>query len=498
MWWKKEQKPSAPLRKAVAYYRHSAQDRQENSIPIQRDRVRAFAREHGIEIIREFADAGKSGLSTEGRDSFNEMLNDYVAGGKEGFELVLALDVSRWGRFQDIDLSAYYTGLCQKHGKQVVYTTIGFPKQDDLVHFLHLNIERYRAATYSRELSGKVFDGCAKIAEQGFRAGGPPPYGLHRLLLDEQRKPVQVLSPGQRKSIQNQRVTLAPGDEKQVATVRRIFSAFAGDGRNPKQIAAALNEDGIPSPGGKRWTEVMVRDILTNELYAGVMVYNKTTQRLQSACRRNPRDAWIRTKGAFPGIVDKELFDKAQEIFAARAAERARKYSAEGMLEQLGRLHEQYGMANPRLVSAAEGMVSAATYAKRFASLDMAYQSMYADVRERIKRDVVEQIKGVAGPLEEFGDYVVVGGSYSVLVQPSIQMQKGYSVYWPFRPDGRVEVDITLGVPLSNSGKYEILGYLAFPRLLTGGGSIRLFTSSEYTLGLYAHPNLDVLKELMG
>ena len=51
----------APARpQAVAYYRHSAQDRQENSIPIQQDQVRQFAEEHGIEIIKEFADAGKN------------------------------------------------------------------------------------------------------------------------------------------------------------------------------------------------------------------------------------------------------------------------------------------------------------------------------------------------------------------------------------------------------------------------------------------------------
>ena len=64
--------------RAVAYYRHSAQDRQENSVEIQQDQVRQFAKEHDIEIIREFADKGKSGLSTEGRDGFNEMLRDYV------------------------------------------------------------------------------------------------------------------------------------------------------------------------------------------------------------------------------------------------------------------------------------------------------------------------------------------------------------------------------------------------------------------------------------
>lgn len=53
--------------RAVAYYRHSAEIGQENSVEIQQDNVVAFAEKHGIEIIHEFADRGKSGLNAEGR-----------------------------------------------------------------------------------------------------------------------------------------------------------------------------------------------------------------------------------------------------------------------------------------------------------------------------------------------------------------------------------------------------------------------------------------------
>ena len=97
MWWTNRR--AEPEAKAVAYYRRSAQDRQENSIPIQREQVQKFAQEHDIEIVKEFADHGKSGLSTEGRAGFNEMLEDYVVGGAMDFEYVLVLNVSRWGRF---------------------------------------------------------------------------------------------------------------------------------------------------------------------------------------------------------------------------------------------------------------------------------------------------------------------------------------------------------------------------------------------------------------
>src|SRR5439155_14241933 len=143
-----------------------------------------------------------------------------------------------------IDLSATYSAECKRHGKQVIYTTLGKPKQNDQLYQVYVQFERFRAAQYSRELSDKVLRGCIKIAQQGYWAGGKPPYGFQRLLLDEARKPVQVLEPGQRKSIQNQRVTLAPGDDQQVATIRRIFREFS-QSRGSQDIAEELNHQGI-------------------------------------------------------------------------------------------------------------------------------------------------------------------------------------------------------------------------------------------------------------
>jgi DNA invertase Pin-like site-specific DNA recombinase len=124
--WLRSVTPRKPKLRAVAYYRHSAEIGQENSVEIQRDKVRKFAKKHGIEIIHEFADRGKSGLNAEGRPAFNELMKWSAT--RKDFDLVLVLDISRWGRFQDRDLSAYYECLCGNKGKQVIYTSIGFPK----------------------------------------------------------------------------------------------------------------------------------------------------------------------------------------------------------------------------------------------------------------------------------------------------------------------------------------------------------------------------------
>jgi DNA invertase Pin-like site-specific DNA recombinase len=492
-WWEQLDKPEAKeKKKSITYYRHSAQDRQENSIQIQSELIHKFAKEHGIEIIKEFADYGKSGLSTDKRDGFNEMLDEWVKK-RDDFEYILVLDVSRWGRFQDIDLSAAYSSECKKHGKQVVYTNLGIPREDDPLYQVYLSFERSRAAQYSSELSGKVFHGCKKIAEQGYRPGGIPPYGLHRLLLDESRKPVQILEPGERKSIQNQRVTLAPGDKNDVKVVLRIFNEFVKKRKKEQDIAAGLNQDGILSPGGARWDNEKVRHILTNELYIGTMVYNKTWQRLQAKSKRNPKQDWIRTPEAFEGIVSKELYRQAQEIFE----ERKRRYDPAYMLDRLQHIYRENGIVTCKLIKADMESPSIYSYRKHFKSLDMAFQKTFKIALEKTKAIVVGQIKKIADQIVEHNDFLVINNSFTVLVQPSVPVPCGYYAYWAFQPDKRPVVDITLGVPVSNSGKYEILGYIAMPRLMVRQRSIRIFSTSDTKLEMYGHNGLDMIKGLI-
>ena len=492
LWAKKEH---TCKRKAVAYYRHSAQDRQENSVEIQQDQVRKFAAENDIEIIREFADKGKSGLSVEGRDEFNAMLHDYVEQEKEQFQFVLVLDVSRWGRFQETDLSAYYTGLCLQHGKQVVFTTIGFPKQDDLLHGLHLSIERYRAASYSRELSGKVWKGCAKIASGGFWAGGAPPYGTRRLLLDEKRNPVRILEDGEHKAIHNQRVTLTGGADEEVETIRHIFMLFGKESKDPSEIASLLNEECIPSPGGARWSETSILAILQNEIYAGTMVWNKTSQKMKAPSHPNPETDWIKAEDAFDPVVPKEMFYLVQGIIKGRQLERMRRFSSEDMLAKLSALFERYGIVRRTLIEGSTEMVSPATYTNRFRSIDLAYQSMFKEIIVQ-KRNEIAKVLGEGDlnvtPLD---DFLVIDDLFSLSIQPIVPIPQGYDACWIFHPDQREVVDVTIGVPLSCPRDFQILGYLVFPRLLFGN-KVKIHSEDDVKSNLYAFPLLPYINEL--
>ena len=493
-WWIKQEPiaaPPAPRFRGVAYYRHSARDRQENSVAIQQELVQKWAKENGVDIIHEFADRGKSGLTAEGRDGFNDMMDNWVKQRKD-FEFVLCLDVSRWGRFQDIDMSASYSTECKRHGKQVIYTTLGMPRPDDPLFPVYLQFERFRVAQFSKELSVKVSHGCIKIAQQGYWVGGSPPYGYDRLLLDEARKPVHVLEHRQKKGIQNQRVTLTPGPEEQVTTVRRIFREFIDLGHDPEQIAEGLNRDGLRSARGGPWNAGKARRILTNVMYAGTLVYNKTTKKLKTPTRRNPQKDWIRTPGAFVPLVEPSIFDHAQAILA----QAAQRYTPEIMLRHLERLHEEHGFLRASLLRADAEAPSASTYAAHFASLDAAYQQVFRTAVRDVRTEVEALLRGLVEEVETYDDFLVVNRKFTVLIQPSVPVPHGYSQYWYFRPDVRGIVDITLGVPVSGPDGPQILGYLALPRLLVRDHGIRLFGSSESRLDMYGHHGLEIIFQL--
>ena len=493
-WWEQDSTPAAaPIARprAVAYYRHSAQDRQENSVSLQQEQVREWAEQNGVDIVHEFADRGKSGLTAEGRDGFNDMVENWVKG-RSDFEYVLCLDVSRWGRFQDIDLSATYSAECKKHGKLVVYTTLGKPREDDPLYPVYVQFERFRAAQYSKELSDKVFRGCVRIAQQGYWAGGKPPYGLNRLLLSETREPVQVLDPGERKSIQNQRVTLTAGNDAEVRTIRRIFGQFTKGGRQEGAVADGLNRDGVAAPGGGEWNAPKVRHVLTNEVYIGTLVYNRTTQKLKTPSRTNPPDKWVTTPGAFEPVVDKEVFDRAQEILRQRQLRYTRGY----MIERLRQVFDQHGIIRSSLVRADAESPSPATFTKRFSSLDAACQKIFQEVVHGTRVEVEARLREIAGEVEAYEDFLVINRRFTVLVQPTMPLQHGYTEYWFLQPDSRDVVDITLGVPISGSEPHPILGYLALPRLLVGARSFRLFSSSESRLDMYGHDGLELIRQL--
>jgi len=299
---------------AIAYYRHSAEDKQENSVAIQHDHALIFAKQHSLNLMHYESDEGVSGLSAS-RPGFERLFDNWITNpDAPDFRYVLVLDETRWGRWQDPDEAAYWTMICKKHGKQVVYISRGFPKEEQkLLSSLETSIGRYMAAEYSRQLSDKVWHGSMKVSEQGFSAGGTAPYGYARVLLDEKHNRIGVLRKGEHKVIANQRVTFEPADDNTPRIVFEIFDLFVNYWASPAEIAERLNERGVLSATGKTWDASKVLRVLSNEAYTGTRVYNKTWHRLKQKQRQNPRDEWVRSTNAFEAIVSQDMFQKAQE-----------------------------------------------------------------------------------------------------------------------------------------------------------------------------------------
>ncbi|MEO5354059.1 MAG: recombinase family protein, partial [Magnetococcus sp. XQGC-1] len=167
-----------PFIRAAMYVRMST-EHQQYSTDNQADIIREFAAKHGMEIVRTYADEGKSGLNLEGRASLQQMLND-VGSGKADYEVILVYDVSRWGRFQDADQSAYYEYVCKRKGIRVEYCAEMFQNDGSTASVIIKNVKRAMAGEYSRELSKKVFHGQCRLIELGYRQGGMAGFGLRR------------------------------------------------------------------------------------------------------------------------------------------------------------------------------------------------------------------------------------------------------------------------------------------------------------------------------
>src|SRR5579885_1574661 len=239
------------LGRAAQYVRMST-EHQRYSTENQADAIRQYAERRGLEVVRTYADEGKSGLRMDGRDAIKQLIED-VQNGTADFRTILVYDVSRWGRFQDADESAYYEYICRRAGIEVQYCAEQFENDGSPVSTIVKGVKRAMAGEYSRELSAKVFAGQCRLIELGFRQGGPAGYGLRRQLQDREGNAKMFLEIGERKSLQTDRVILVPGPAEEVAVVREIYRAFVEEGRLEQEIAELLNAKGVPNETGGKW-----------------------------------------------------------------------------------------------------------------------------------------------------------------------------------------------------------------------------------------------------
>jgi DNA invertase Pin-like site-specific DNA recombinase len=236
-----------------------------------------------------------------------------IRSGHTDFGHVLVYDVSRWGRFQDIDESAHYEFTCRKAGIKVAYCAEEFDNDGSLISSIVKNIKRVMAAEFSRELSVKVHAAASRMARLGFKMGGQVGYGLERFAVDENSHQKGILRPGEYKYLRTDRVRVQPGSPDESAVVRWIFEEFV-QGKSQADIVRELNRRGIPRKNGLRWNRNLMCGLLRNEAYIGNLVWNRFSQKLGARKTRNQSDLWIRSEGCFEPTIDRDLFLRAKKI----------------------------------------------------------------------------------------------------------------------------------------------------------------------------------------
>jgi DNA invertase Pin-like site-specific DNA recombinase len=305
-----------PGLRAAQYVRMST-DLQKYSTENQAAAIGAYADQRNLTIVRTYVDKARSGLRINNRKGLQDLISD-VRDRRADFDFILVYDVTRWGRFQDIDERAYYEFICKLAGIRVLYCAEQFENDDSFVSAIMKNLKRVAADDFSRELSAKVFAGSCRMVQLGFKQGGSPGYGLQRVLVDQFGSKKCLLAPGDRKALQTDRVILQPGRTEEVETVRRVFRSFVLDRKSEFAIAQELNEAGILNEFGRRWRMLAVRRLLTCEKYIGSYVYNRKSGKLKSRRLSNPPDMWVRCDNAFDAIVEPGVFEAARQIIGRR------------------------------------------------------------------------------------------------------------------------------------------------------------------------------------
>ena len=484
-------------------------EHQQYSIENQSAAIRRYASLHGMEIVHTYSDAGKSGVSLQNRQALQRLLRD-AESGSAGFSVILVYDVSRWGRFQDTDESAYYEYRCKRAKIDVHYCAELFVNDGSVSSALLKAIKRAMAGEYSRELSVKVAAGKTRLVEAGFRGGGSPGYGLRRLLIDQNRVPKGVLQRGELKSIMSDRTLQVPGPPEEIKVVREIYRMYVQGGLTASAIASRLNARGLKSELGGPWTRAIVMTIVTHPKYIGSNVHNRWLYRLGSTPRKNPRERWLVRDNIFEPIIDVDTFRRAETITATRA----QRYTDQDLLDRLKDLLDRAGKLSVAIIDQDRKTPNSRIYSTRFGSICEAYQRVGYDhgrstsviaLGDKMRVCRCELLNMIVADLSSEGAIVRRDMSSGLLtineeftlrltVAPCITVRP-IGVRWAFRLSSTMSSDIVLVARMA-PGNDRVEDYYVIPQTEGWKGQITVGPDYDIVPGVYRFDDISLLTSL--
>lgn len=273
-------------KKAVFYGRFSSHLQHETSIEAQRNIVTKFAVQNGYDITAEYIDRAKSGTTTAKRDRFNQMILDSA---NRGFQYVIVGKIDRFAR----NVKDFYLNEDKLSQNGVKLISVAEPYDDDTMAGTIIKALGVASADgFSKNLSSEVSKVFMLNAMKCKHNGGKPPLGYD--------------------------VDSATGhliiNEEEAKTVRLIFDMYIqGNGYNT--ICKKLNELGCKTKHNSDFGKNSLYDILHNEKYKGVYVYNKRAGKTNSHAKKDDSEI-VRIEGGVPSIISTEVFDKAAQLMS--------------------------------------------------------------------------------------------------------------------------------------------------------------------------------------
>lgn len=260
-----------------------------------------------------FCDNGRTGTDFE-RPEF-EKLMEAVKHGE--VDCIVVKDLSRFGRNYK-ETGNYLERIFPFLGVRFIAVNDGFDTltaergaDGYLVPLKNLINE-----VYSKDISKKSGSALATKQKNGDFIGAWAPYGYHKCADDPHK--------------------LEP-DEATAPVVRQIFQ-WRAEGMSVTRIAKKLNDSGIPSPSaylyntgvcktekynGAIWQIQAVKNILTRQVYIGHMVQGTKRQSFYENRRqyKKPPEEWVIVENTHEPIIDRDTFEKVQEITRQRNEE---------------------------------------------------------------------------------------------------------------------------------------------------------------------------------
>ena len=252
---------------AVVYARYSSHRQGEQSIEGQLAAAYKYASDNNLHIIHEYIDRAMTGRN-DNREQFQEMLKDTS---KKQFSVIIVWKIDRFGRNREE--IAFNKHKCKKNGVKVVYVAENVPDSPEGV--ILESVLEGMAEYYSLQLSQNIRRGNRASAEKCQSTGGNRPLGYKT---DPVTKKFVI-------------------DPDTAPTVRRIYDMYA-KGLTCAEIITELNAQGLRTLRGGKFTKNSLHTVLKNEKYIGVYSYKDE----------------IRIEGGVPAIIDKDTFDKVQEM----------------------------------------------------------------------------------------------------------------------------------------------------------------------------------------